>query len=134
MATVPFYCFLLASFAVRYSIAIPSIGSAGNNSDWSSTISQHRKQSFMENEINVNKNKSIDLLDKETITDRQQQQRAKRDNTGGVDVKAIQATINNHRTMIEDHRIMIDQIMNNSINISNIQQAVSDHFSNTTPI
>jgi hypothetical protein len=44
-----------------------------------------------------------------------------------MDIKAIQATINDHRTMISN-------IINNSINSSNIQQAVLNHYSNTAPV
>jgi hypothetical protein len=51
------------------------------------------------------KNSSIRyLLTKET---NEQKLREKRDNTGNVDIKAIQSTINDHKTMIEDNRIRV---------------------------
>jgi hypothetical protein len=78
------------------------------------------------------KNSSIrGLLTKET---NEQKLREKRDNTGNVDIKAIQATINDHRTMIEDNRIMIYNMINNSINNTSVQQAISNHYSTAAPM
>lgn len=63
----------------------------------------------------------------------EKQSRHRRDNSGSIDIKAVQATINDHRTMIDDHRVMINNIMNNSMNVDTIQQAVSNHYSNAAP-
>jgi hypothetical protein len=51
-----------------------------------------------------------------------------------MDIKAIQATVNDHRTMIQDNRLMINNIVNNAINNNTIRQAISNHYSNTVPI
>ena len=54
-------------------------------------------------ELLVSKNALIGGLLTKTINE--QKLREKRDNVDNIDVKAIQAIINDHRTMIEDNRI-----------------------------
>ena len=51
-----------------------------------------------------------------------------------MDIKAIQAKINDHHTMIEDNRIMISNIINTSINSDSIQQVIASHYSTKAPI
>ncbi|CAF2907574.1 unnamed protein product [Rotaria sp. Silwood2] len=50
-----------------------------------------------------------------------------------IDVNAILAIINNHQTKIDDHRIMINNIINGSHYSKTVQQAFSNHYSNTGP-
>jgi len=49
-------------------------------------------------------------------------------------VYALQSTINDHRTIIDDHRKMINYLMNNTINITQLNQHYTEQHTNTTPI
>mgnify|MGYP001096358022 CR=1 FL=1 len=60
--------------------------------------------------------------------------RKSRDINDNIDVNAIQTTINDHRTLIEDNRLMINNIINNPINNTNLQQIISYHYATQTPI
>lgn len=57
--------------------------------------------------------------------------RVRRQNRGdNIDMKSLLSIINNDKTMIDDHRIML----NNSINVNAIQIAVSEHHTKVDPI
>lgn len=49
-------------------------------------------------------------------------------------IYALQSTINDHRTIIDDHRKMIHYLMNNTVNITQLNQYYADQHASTTPI
>lgn len=49
-------------------------------------------------------------------------------------IYALQSTINDHRTMIDDHRKMIYYLMNNTVNITQLSQHYTDEHSRRAPI
>ena len=49
-------------------------------------------------------------------------------------IYALQSTINDHRTMIDDHRTMIHYLMNNTVNITHLNQYYANQHASTTPI
>jgi len=49
-------------------------------------------------------------------------------------IYALQTTINDHRTMIDDHRKMIHYLMNNTVNVTHLNQYYTDQHTLTTPI
>jgi hypothetical protein len=49
-------------------------------------------------------------------------------------VYALQSTINDHRTIIDDHRKMINYIMNNTINITQLNDYYAEQHTKTLPI
>jgi hypothetical protein len=118
---------LLLRFIICYSIVSPTDAQGKL-----SFIIRHDQRSIEDDQLIGVKNSSIGcLLTKGT---NEQKIREKRDNTGNVDIKAIQATISDHRTMIEDNRIMIYNMLNNSINNTSVQQAISNQYSTAAPI
>ncbi|CAF1570784.1 unnamed protein product [Rotaria magnacalcarata] len=60
--------------------------------------------------------------------------RRKREEDDTTNIKAILATINTHQTKIDDHRIMISNIVNGTDNSKIFEKAVSNHYSNAGPI
>ena len=97
---------LILSFIICYSIPIPI-----NMEDKSSCI-HSGQHSIQANGIFGVKNTSVHHSLNRT---NEGKLREKRDYTGDMDIEAIQTTINDHKTMIEDNRIMIYNIINNSI-------------------
>src|SRR5207302_473959 len=49
-------------------------------------------------------------------------------------IYALQSTINDHRTIIDDHRKMINYLMNNTINITQLNDYYTDQHSKLTPL
>ena len=49
-------------------------------------------------------------------------------------IYALQSTINDHRTMIDDHRRMIRFIMNTTVNITQFNGFFKEHLAQTLPI
>lgn len=49
-------------------------------------------------------------------------------------IYALQTTINDHRTTIDDHRKMIHYLMNNTVNVTHLNQYYTDQHTRTTPI
>lgn len=49
-------------------------------------------------------------------------------------IYALQSTINDHRTMIDDHRRMIHYIMNTTVNITQFNEFFKEHLTQTRPI
>lgn len=49
-------------------------------------------------------------------------------------VFALQATMNDHRTIIDDHRTMINYLMNNSVNVTQLSQHFAEQHSKSGPI
>lgn len=49
-------------------------------------------------------------------------------------IYALQSTINDHRTMIDDHRKMIYYLMNNTVNVTHLSQHYSTEHVRTAPI
>jgi len=91
---------LLLRLIIYYSIVSPTDA----QSKLSFTI-RHDQRSIKDDQLICIKNSSIRWLLTKEINE--QKLREKRDNTGNVDIKAIQATINDHKTMIEDNRIRV---------------------------
>ena len=61
--------------------------------------------------------------------------RTKRDDTPATanHVFALQSTINDHRTIIDDHHRMINYLMNNTVNITQLNQYYTEQHSKITP-
>lgn len=57
-----------------------------------------------------------------------------RDTASGSHVYALQSTIKDHRTIIDDHRTMINYLMNNTVNVTQFNQHFTDQHSRTGPI
>lgn len=49
-------------------------------------------------------------------------------------IYALQSTINDHRTMIDDHRKMIHYLINNTVNVTHLNQYYADQHASTRPI
>lgn len=49
-------------------------------------------------------------------------------------VYALQATIKDHRTIIDDHRTMINYLLNNTVNVTQLNQHFTDQQTRTGPI
>ena len=47
---------------------------------------------------------------------------------------ALQSTINDHRTVIDDHRRMINYLINNTVNITHLNEYYAEKHSNTSPL
>lgn len=66
----------------------------------------------------------------------QQHRRLKRN--GNTDssghIYALKATVDDHRTIIDDHRTMINYLMNNTINVTQMQQYMVEQHSRGGPI
>lgn len=63
----------------------------------------------------------------ETRAHHSKRQRRNTDASGNIDVRALQTTINDHRTMI-------NYLVNNSINATYVTEAIRDHHSSAGPI
>ncbi len=49
-------------------------------------------------------------------------------------VYALQSTINDHRTIIDDHHNIINYLMNNTVNITHLNNYYAEQHKNSTPI
>lgn len=49
-------------------------------------------------------------------------------------IYALQSTINDHRTMIDDHRKMIHYLINNTVNVTHLNQYYADQHARSSPI
>lgn len=116
---------IILGLIICYSIAIPI-----NREDKSSFIRNGQYSIQADQIIGIRKRSMKSSLN---IT-KEGELRQKRDNVGTMDIKAIQTTINDHKTMIEDNRVMIFNIINSSINTNNIKEAVTSHYTNAPPM
>jgi hypothetical protein len=124
---INFYYSLLVSFIIGCSVAIPTDAQGK-----STLLIREGPPAIKDDQIIGFKNSLISrLLIKKTS---KQKLRRKRDNNDSMDIKAIQAKINDHHTMIEDNRIMINNIINNSVNNNNIQEVIATHYSTAAPV
>lgn len=49
-------------------------------------------------------------------------------------IYALQTTVNDHRVMIDDHRKMIHYLMNNTVNVTHLNQYYADQHARSAPI
>lgn len=115
---------IILGFIIYYSIATPI-----NREDGLSFIRNGQHSKHADQIIGIKK-RSMRFSPNTTT----RKLRQKRNNVDTMDIKAIQTTINDHKTMIEDNRVMIYNVINSSINTNNIKEAVVNHYTNAPPI
>ena len=120
------HCLLIFTFVIWYSAT-----TATDKEAKPSPSTSRDQESIQNNYISADKRKLFILVFNET--EFKKKLRRKRDTSDNTDIKAIVATINDHRTIMDDHRTMINNIINNSINTNLIQRAVAYHYSNIPP-
>ena len=112
-----FYLYLLASFG------FPLTNALSTNDDHNQTDLCQRSMT-LERIIELLKQQPCFIIEQPLSNGI----RTKRDTNGGnFDIHAIQTTINDHRTMI-------NYLVNNSINATFVAEAISSHHSKTGPI
>ncbi|CAF1608562.1 unnamed protein product [Rotaria magnacalcarata] len=96
---------MLLAFLIWHSIALPI-----NTGSKASLINRYIERSMINHKIFDIYNVWIRfLLNKPTNENKLRQ---KRDGTASVDIAAVQATVNDQRTMIDDHRTLITNFLN----------------------
>ena len=58
----------------------------------------------------------------------------KRDDTNNIDIKALKAAVENNRFSIDDHKLIINNIINSSINSNNVQEVVHKFYKTMPPV
>lgn len=78
---------------------------------------------------------ALDMLNKSISSNNESKVREKRDDTHATTshVFALQSTINDHRTIIDDHRKMIHYLMNNTVNITQLNNYYTEQHIKTKP-
>ena len=56
------------------------------------------------------------------------------DSAATSNIYALQSTVNDHRTMIDDHRRMMHHLINNTVNVTQFYEYYAEQHSNTKPI
>ena len=117
---------LIGLMLIHNSICVPLI----HKVDISETNIQECRRAMTYNEIHQ-------LLTRSPCaSNSNRKMRTKReDNPSSIShVYALQSTINDHRTIIDDHRKMINYLMNNTINITQLNDYYAEQHSKATPV
>ncbi|CAF1516289.1 unnamed protein product [Adineta steineri] len=94
-----------------------------NYTDEHQTLSCQRTMTLKQIVILLTKQPCAQIIEKED----QRQVNKRNTDAGNVDIHALQTTINDHRTMI-------NYLINNSINATYVSDAITNHHSKTGPI